>query len=281
MGLIGEVNALGSSKVAPPLPRLPLVAPMRNSRYGHARLALPGIQRKPHIANRLARFIEGEPPLRPCSPLPRFMLPAGTSLLRDAAPVLSIKRGNHPTPHSCHTSCLRCAPQAVRQPRLPALRAEPSSTVATIRQETCRRIDGLERCRPGQLEPLNSHPAAGCAWPCLPFALSRYGPPHPPPTRPASLGRGRVRFAATKPRPALTGPRCKKQAQSRGGAVAPPPAKVSPPLEPPSARKDNLRFSTSRKRNPSLSIEYAGHPRLHRIASVHLCNDPKKVRYVR
>lgn len=109
MGLMGESNAIGSSKVAPPLPRLPLVAPMRNSRYGHARLALPGIHRKPHIANRLTRFIEGEPPLRPCSPLPHFMLAAGTALLRDAAPVLSIKRGNHPTPHSCHETCLPTA----------------------------------------------------------------------------------------------------------------------------------------------------------------------------
>lgn len=85
------------------------------------RLALPGIQRKPHIANRLLVSLKGSPrfppslasELRrtgcPCSPLPHFMLPVGTALLRDAAPILSIKRVIHPTPHSCHETCLPSA----------------------------------------------------------------------------------------------------------------------------------------------------------------------------
>ena len=95
-----ESSVIERSGNAPPLPRLPPVAPQRKaglpSQPRHSRSSRRARHRRPASHD----LKKGSPhATRPCSPLPRFM-PAATTC------VLGIKRVIHPTPQSCHDDCV-------------------------------------------------------------------------------------------------------------------------------------------------------------------------------
>ena len=96
-GLIGEVNAVGDANVRSPCP----------GRQSRPPCGKPVFPRRPcackcsahdHLRKTVFSFTVGEPPLRPCSPLPRFMPPGG----------------RHQARHSPHTPKLSCRVRSTR-----------------------------------------------------------------------------------------------------------------------------------------------------------------------
>jgi len=128
--------------------------------------------------NRLTRLVVGEPPLRPCSP--RSALHASGGRGPASRCRAHPQHQARPSPHT-PPPLLRNGPA-----RLPASNGVGSAT---------------------------RHPPAGRAWPFQPSALSRYGPPHPPPARPSGLS---APFGYAEHRPtAPAGPRRQKAEPAR------------------------------------------------------------------
>ncbi len=204
-----------------------------------------------------SRFIEGEPPLRPCSPLPLFMLPVVVALLRDAAAILSIKSAIHPTPHSCHETCLPTAAGFTPAPSSCASRSGHRWHGSVhVPVQTDRRPGTLEA---RSVETVHESCGSGCVRGRVCPSRSRATGRHIP--RPPGLLRLVGAVSASRPRsPALRSQApAAKGRQNRRGAVAPPPAKVSPPLgTPPLPERTTYGFplppTASRSVNPSLSL---------------------------
>jgi len=221
------------ANVAPPLPRLPTVAPMRK-----AGLPVCGLRLQVFTATRtpqtgLIVTLKGSPhfaraPLCRTSCFRRARQP-----LRDAAPVLSIKPGNTPHPEA-GTARASLRGHVPRQPHL----AARDGARAWIERP------GTMEAR--QVKPITANTAAGAG-----VAVS-------------ALRAIALRTATSPARPACfawSGPCPLRGHEAPPGAHRPPPPesrqsprrryraalakRYLPPWEPPSARKDNLRFSTS------------------------------------
>jgi len=101
-----ESSVIERSGNAPPLPRLPPVAPQRKaglpSQPRHSRSSRRARHRRPASHD----LKKGSPhATRPCSPLRRLMPAVVVSLLRANTPILSINRRIHPSPQSWHAGC--------------------------------------------------------------------------------------------------------------------------------------------------------------------------------
>jgi hypothetical protein len=147
----------------------------------------------------------------------------------------------HPTPRSWHAPCI-------------ATRARPAPAPSCRARRRARMDRTAWNDRGPLIQPDHNEVTGGGrrgrVFPSRYRATGRHIP------RPPGLLHLVGAVTASRPRsPARRSqaPAGRKQATPRRRCRA-ALAKVSPPLEPPSARKDNLRFSTSRKRNPSLSL---------------------------